>query len=167
MFPFIYGGKKFTWCSKGWCSLTPVYRGKWGRCKKNCKAIVSLCKCDTPRKGTNGHNRFTCNNGVRRSCAVNQECYAKGSFIYGYWNQGCRKPPPVYCKCDTPRKGTSGHNRFSCTNGIRRYCSKDKECFIKGRFQYGHWNKVCRKPPGFNLPTAYSLVLTAVLVICA
>merc|ERR1712130_34934 len=111
-----------------------MYQGRWGRCQKGCKAIALQCKCDTPGKGTEGHNRFTCNNGVKRSCAKNQECYAEGRFPYGYWNKGCRKPPPVLCKCDTPRKGTSGHNRFSCNNGVKRSCSSNQECYAKGRF---------------------------------
>merc|ERR1712130_803249 len=83
------GSTGYCWCvnAKG----KKVGRSKRGSSNLHCKKDV-YCKCDTPRKGTLNHNRFTCSNGIKRSCAKNQECYAKGHFRYGLWNKACRKP---------------------------------------------------------------------------
>merc|ERR1712130_739497 len=183
----------------------------YGYWNKGCRTpLLSWCTCDTPMKGTQGHNRFTCSNGAKRFCGLKQECYAKGRFQYGSWSKGCRIPPrdllpcktkagvpcvfpfiykgkkyyqctkkdhgkklwcsttslyrgkwgpcienckPVValCKCDTPRTGTKGHNRFSCNNGVKRYCATKQECYAKGDFPYGYWKQGCRKPLGSSL----------------
>jgi len=153
VFPFTYKGKKYHKCTnknygkKLWCSTTAVYQGKWGPCNNGCKAVASLCECDTPMKCGKGNNRISCNNGVKRYCGAKQECYAKGTFPYGYWYKACRKRKFDWCKCATPRKGTKGHNQFYCSNGVKRFCNANQECYAFGRFNYGSWNKACRIPP--------------------
>ena len=52
----------------------------------------------------------------------------------------------IVCSCATPRGGTSGHNKFSCTNGHSRYCAANEECYNTRTFKYGHWASGCRVP---------------------
>ena len=50
------------------------------------------------------------------------------------------------CACDSPGKGTAGHNRYSCSDGAHGYCASDQECFAELSFAKGDWRSGCRAP---------------------
>ena len=60
------------------------------------------------------------------------------------------------CMCDTPGKGTAGHNTFKCMHGNKhnetRSCGSSEECHGRLPARYGDWGKLCRVPTGPNAP---------------
>jgi Mg-chelatase subunit ChlD len=49
------------------------------------------------------------------------------------------------CKCQTPGRGTSGKNRYACTDGTKGHCRSHEECFAQRTFTKGQWAEGCRK----------------------
>ena len=49
----------------------------------------------------------------------------------------------VSCTCDTPGKGTAGHNRYTCSDGTSAYCASDEGCFTTLAFAKGDWRSGC------------------------
>jgi hypothetical protein len=62
--------------------------------------------------------------------------------------QGSEDDKDILCKCDSPGAGTAGHNGFECTDGTRRYCAANEECYEEDSFVKGKWSQGCRVPSG-------------------
>merc|ERR1712130_992349 len=157
---------RHVWCKYGpvTCCGKKIYtvmarcvKGRWrvSARKVVCRPCPPIKKCPgrfnkIPSRGR-CYGRLMCKYGPVTCCGKKiysriAYCF-KGRFIVAIRRISCRRcPTTVSCKCDTPRMGTAGHNRMSCSNGVRRSCASNEECYSKRRFLYGHWSKVCRKP---------------------
>ena len=54
----------------------------------------------------------------------------------------------VSCTCDTPGRGSAGHNRFTCSDGTAAYCASDQGCFTTLAFAKGDWRSGCGSTNG-------------------
>jgi hypothetical protein len=91
---------------------------------------------DVPKCACTGYgNKMVCNNGEKRACSVDHECFAQDAFPYGEWQLGCK---PAKCKC------TGDGNKMVCNTGEKRACSVDHECYAQDAFPYGEWDLGCK-----------------------
>jgi len=134
--------------SSGYCaSSEECYKtGSVAIASKTSLCRKPKCSCKTPKAGTSGKNEYTCTDGSSGACDSNQECYATGTFTKGSWSNGCRTPPSTKCSCKTPGKGTSGKNKYTCTDGSSGYCSSNQECYKTSSVLKSSKSSLCRKP---------------------
>jgi len=122
------------------CYATVSFKkGDWSA---GCRTKVE-CECETPNSGTSGHNKYICNDGSSSWCAAWEECYRSTKWDKESSTQYCRTPR---CYCETPGAGTSGHNKYTCTDDYSAWCAADEECYQTGAFAKGDWSAGCRHP---------------------
>lgn len=60
------------------------------------------------------------------SCPTNYKQVDGAATYPGYTQNTCCVQ--VTCRCDTPNKGTSNNNRYTCTDGIYAWCASTQAC---------------------------------------
>lgn len=91
------------------------------------------CACQTPLAGTSGWNRWACGDGSSPWCTSTGTCFAEW-FPKSDTSLGCSTA--TMCSCQTRLIGTSGWNRFVCSDNTASYCSAQETCFAPA-FQKG------------------------------